>query len=138
MYHYSLLLPRQVRDKCAYYTTQPWGGYSEGVLAWLEENYLSPIRWPFRAHNVHIHPSWLARFAGEHPPTVVEMMADIRAGRVDAELRDNADVAALLASRRYRVLRRLLKTLCDCRAVPGRLYRWMMRLRTNQVARVRR
>jgi len=134
MHHYSLLMPRQVLDKSTYYTTQPWGAYSRGALAWAEENYQGPIQFPFRAHNVHIHPSWLERFEGSHPPAVTEMMDDIRSGRVQADLRDNSDVERVLASKRYRALRWVLKALCDCPVAPGRVYRWMMRLRFDHQA----
>ena len=133
MHHYSLLFPRQVRQKCAYYATQPWGAYAAGAVQWAEENFLSPITRPFQVHNVHIHPSWLERFTGEHPPAVAEMMADIDAGRLDVQRRDNSDAEALLSLRRYRWLRAMLKCMAACR-LPGRMYRWMMKLRYDHRA----
>jgi len=133
MHHYSLLFPQQVRQKCAYYATQPWGAYAAGAVEWAEENFLSPIARPFQVHNVHIHPGWLERFTGEHPPAIAEMMADIDAGRLDVQRRDNADAEALLSLRRYRWLRAMLKCMAACR-LPGRTYRWMMKLRYDHRA----
>ena len=122
-----------MRQKCAYYATQPWGAYADGAVQWGEENFLSPITRPFQVHNVHIHPSWLERFTGEHPPAVLDMMADIDAGRLDVKRRDNSDARALLSLGSYRRLRAMLKLMTACR-LPGRTYRWMMNLRYDHRA----
>ena len=133
LYHYSLMFPRQVRNKCAHYANRDWGDYAAGVMAWAERNFLSPVTWPFRAHNVHVHPSWFERFDGRHPPAAKQMMDDAHAGVLDVDCRDNSDVEALLSLKSYRRLRWLLKAMSACH-LPGRLYRWMMHLRYDRSA----
>ena len=59
LYHYSLLLPKQVIEKCDYYATADWARRT-GAVEWANEAYLSLQR-PFRVHNVFAHPSWLER-----------------------------------------------------------------------------
>ena len=40
LYHYSLLLPKQVREKCAYYSEAEWAKRRD-ALTWMEEAYFS-------------------------------------------------------------------------------------------------
>ena len=109
LYHYSLLFPKQVTEKCEYYGTAEWAKRS-GAQRWAQEAF-TELRRPFRVHNVYSHPSWLERFAGVHPPEVERMRADIADGTLKIAMRPTADVDALLASPAYVVRRAVLKQL---------------------------
>ena len=109
LYHYALLFPRQVTDKCEYYGQAEWAGRSR-AQRWAQESFLE-LRRPFRPHNVYSHPSWLDRFRGSHPPQITCMRDDIIAGRVDAVVRRSEDVERLLGSPWYSLGRGWLKLL---------------------------
>jgi glycosyltransferase involved in cell wall biosynthesis len=110
LYHYSLTFPKQVLDKCNYYSQAEWATHARSAQEWAKRNFLR-LEAPFRVHNVYTHPSWLERFHGTHPPAIQQLHADIKAGKIEIELRQNNDVEALLHSRWYRLGRIMLKTL---------------------------
>ncbi len=101
MYHYSLLLPKQVREKCEYYSRADWAKRA-GAVEWANDAYLS-LRRPYHVHNVYDYPGCLYRFAGAHPPQVQQMWRDISKPGSNCEIRMNDDIEALLNSRRYQV-----------------------------------
>ena len=101
LYHYSLLLPKQVREKCAYYREAEWAKRRD-ALTWMEEAYFS-LRRPYHLHNVDDYPGCLYRYHGSHPPQVEQMWRDINEPDSDYEIRASADIEALLKSRRYQV-----------------------------------
>lgn len=109
LYHYYLLIPKQVLEKCAYYGNADW---ARRPLAkrWAEECFFELQR-PFRVHNVYDYPSWIERFEGKHPTQVRAMWNDIRTGRHSVELRRTDDVERLLYSRAYRFKRFIVKYL---------------------------
>lgn len=107
LYHYSLLFPKQVIDKCDYYGHADWAR-RDAAQAWADENYMS-LSSPCRVHNVYSHPSWLERFRGVHPQQVHQMMGDIQAGKVDVHLRRTDDIELLLHLPAYRYVKSLLK-----------------------------
>ena len=109
LYHYSLVFPKQVIEKCEYYSQASWANRS-GARAWVESNFLE-LRHPFRVHNVYAHPSWLERFNGRHPPQIEALRSDIREGRMKVEMRQTGDVEALLNSHTYGLGRECLKIL---------------------------
>ncbi len=109
LYHYSLLFPKQVIEKCEYYGTAEWAKRS-GAQHWAQEAFLE-LRKPFRVHNVYAHPSWLERFRGTHPPEIERMRADIASGALRIDTRPTADIEALLTSPSYAAKRRALKIL---------------------------
>jgi len=109
LYHYSLLFPGQVRQKAALYDAEK-PDLCPGILEWADRSYARLER-PFRVHNLYEQPSWLERFEAPHPPEIVRMMADIRAGAVACEQRDNRDVERLLSRRSYRAGRTALRLL---------------------------
>ncbi len=110
LYHYSLLFPKQVLEKCEYYDGAQWAP-GHGYRAWAECNYLR-LQDPFRVHNVHQNnPSWLTRFSGPHPEQIETMRADIAAGRLNVELRPTDDVQRLLNTWWYRPACQGLKLL---------------------------
>lgn len=99
MYHYSLLFPRQVMEKCEYYGRAEWTSLNE-FQQWARACFFQ-LGNPWRVHNVYDSPSWLLRFKGEHPPQIRAMQEDIRAGRLDVELRETTDVERVLALPSY-------------------------------------
>ncbi len=126
LYHYSLVFPQQVRDKCCYYQAADWAE-RPGAVRWAEEVF-ERLRSPYRVHNVYQLPSWLERFAGDHPGAIDSLRADLGAGRVMAAQRPRADVDRLLASRRYRLGRAALRLAAR---VDAPLWRLRRRLRAR-------
>jgi len=120
LYHYSLLLPKQVVEKCQYYSHADWANRSE-ARSWANEIFLD-LRDPFHVHNVYDYASWLERFRGSHPPQIQALRADLRAGQLDVEVRSTEDIENLLASPSYRLGRAWLKVrdLADRRLKPWR------------------
>ncbi|GAB4446620.1 MAG: glycosyltransferase family A protein [Anaerolineae bacterium] len=120
LYHYSLVFPKQVAEKSAYYRHMNWV-HSRGAAAWAEAGYARLAR-PYHVHNVYRYPSWLERYEGEHPPAIRQLRADIAAGAVAVALRPVDDIERLLRSRRYALGRAVLKPLAP-------LYRLAYQLR---------
>ncbi len=108
LYHYSLLFPQQVRDKCAYYQRAEWAEHARLAERWAQETFVH-LRHPFRVHNVYADPSWIERFRGTHPPQIQQLRADLEASHFDLELRRTDDIEVLLRSPSYRAGRALLK-----------------------------
>lgn len=106
MYHYSLLFPKQVTDKCDYYASVKWTKRSK-AQEWANE-VCSGIKHPFRVHNVYEYVSWLSRFKGEHPIQIKNLQNDINCGLVYVNLRNTSDIEAVISSRSYCFKRFLL------------------------------
>ena len=109
LYHYSLVFPRQVTEKCAYYNTARWARRKLS-REWARRVFLG-LESPFRVHNMYEFPSWLERFTGDHPPQVGALKEDLRAHRLDIETRRTDDIERLLCSLQYRLGRAVLKLL---------------------------
>lgn len=107
MLHYSLLFPKQVREKCAYYSAMDWAA-SKRASQWAEECYLRLGR-PFRVHNVYQHLSWLKPYGGPWPEQIGALWRDAADGRVAAETRPMDDARALMARPAYRLARAALE-----------------------------
>ena len=109
MYHYSGILPIQVAQKSSYYSKVDWASF-EQMHEWADSQY-NRLADPYRVHNVYQYPSWLESYAGSHPPQVRAMWHDLQLGSYGPayHLRDDADIAALLRSPRYRAGRALRK-----------------------------
>ncbi|MEJ5376947.1 MAG: glycosyltransferase family A protein [bacterium] len=110
LYHYSLVFPKQVQDKCNYYSQAEWATHARASREWAQRNFLH-LEEPFRVHNVYAYPSWLERFVGSHPTQIEEMRKDIAAGRLRITTRRVDDIECLLSSRYYLTARALLKFL---------------------------
>jgi FkbM family methyltransferase len=108
LYHYSLLLPKQVIEKCDYYGHAAWAT-RPGAVAWAQDSFLRLGR-PYRVHNVYDFPSWLERYAGPHPEQVIEMVQEL-ATNAPGELRRTDDVERLLGSWWYGPGRAILKAV---------------------------
>ena len=109
LYHYSLLLPKQVLEKCEYYSKADWAK-RQNALKWANEAYLS-LRRPYHVHNVEEFPACLYRYDGSHPPEVMQMWRDISSADSPYEIRQTYDIEALLNSRRYQIGRWLVMSL---------------------------
>jgi hypothetical protein len=108
LYHYDHLFPHEVRQKAAIYRLEKPKSCAE-IEKWYEESYVRLGR-PFHVERHYKFPSWLERYRGEHPPEVVRMLADIRAGDVAVEQRRTDDIERLLRSPGYRAGRLALKS----------------------------
>jgi hypothetical protein len=120
LYHYSLLFPKQVLEKCAYYDQASWvtnNRYRE----WADDSFLN-LRRPYRVHNVYNYPSWLERFRATAPPQIEAMRRDIEGGALPIEKRRTDDIERLLRSPRYALGRTALRVL-------ERPERWWRRFR---------
>jgi hypothetical protein len=105
LYHYSLLLPKQVVEKCDYYGNVTWAR-RPGAVAWAEDVFMR-LRRPYRVHNVYDYPSWLERYGGPHPDEIRHMVADLARDQPDA-LRATDDIERLLSTWWYPVGRQAL------------------------------
>jgi hypothetical protein len=123
MYHYSLLLPKQVQEKSAYYGVA--FPTISGGQSWAESCFMR-LEQPFHVHNVYRYPSWLSRFEGNHPSQILQMWDDLKAGKYPVLLRPMSDVEALLASWWYRPTCIIVKYL----DYPARI---SLRIRTSRV-----
>jgi len=106
LYHYSLVFPKQVREKCEYYKHADWARAKEASI-WAEHNYFQ-LSNPYKVHNVYQYPSWLEKFKGEHPLVIRQLQDDILSGRVKVEMRNNHDVDRLTTSLQYQLGAKLL------------------------------
>lgn len=125
LYHYALVFPKQVFDKCAYYSRK-WPKRFGAAREWAEQSFLR-LDNPYRPHNVYQFPSWIERFQGTHPDVIRRLIHDIEEGKVAIELRRTDDIDRLLRSRSYRANRAILKTA-------GLMDAWL-RARRNDVLR---
>lgn len=138
LYHYELLFPKQVAEKCAYYAGADWTDFGASA-SWAEENFFK-LGNPFRVHMVYAYPSWLERWGGAHPPAVREMWdAVLRAHHPGVTVRDHSDVDELLRSPSYRMRRTMLKASIPVRRVAQRwrrvLFEWLRRTPARPVLR---
>ena len=138
MQHYSLLLPKQVLEKCEYYSRAEWARRQD-ALDWARRNWLSLER-PFHCHNVARFPGCLYRFTGEQPPQVDAMWRDITTAGGGVEIRRRDDIDRLLRSRRYQLARALVmranKAALWQRQTRRRLWMALARITPASVKRV--
>jgi glycosyltransferase involved in cell wall biosynthesis len=99
MFHCSHLFPSQVRQKTRVYNLER-PSVAADILTWANTSYFR-LEHPFHVGRVYQYPGWLRRYGGDHPPEVLRMMADIRNGLVDEELRPMDDAERLLSSSWY-------------------------------------
>ena len=109
LYHYALLFPKQVSEKCEYYGNAPWAR-RDRAEKWASDVFMN-LENPYRVHNVYDYPSWLLRFTGAHPPQINAMREQIRAGQIEIVLRSVDDIESMLTSLPYRIGRFALKVL---------------------------
>lgn len=125
LYHYSLLFPKQVIEKCEYYANAALFR-REQARRWALEVFME-LKSPYRVHNVYRYFSWLERFDGEHPPQVSALRDDIEAGIITVHTRSTDDIDRLLNSFRYKLGRAVIKGLEPCDRL--RLFVWRLLIR---------
>lgn len=125
--HYSLVFPKQVREKIDYYQNASWARRS-GALQWFRDSYETLGR-PYRVHNVYQYPSWLERFKGHHPIQIREMINDLNEGHLNIDLRKNEDVDQLLLRSGYHLGRCVLKSLSYFYFIWYRIKRFLIKLK---------
>ncbi len=127
LYHFSLLFPIQVRNKCQYYATPSKTtnhAYMPGIIKWAEEGYFK-IKRPFRVYNVYTTVSWLKRYIGPIPEEAERMWLEASQGRLGVEVRENSDAEKLLNNRAYRFAALLLYLMAETlRHQPFHSGRW--------------
>jgi hypothetical protein len=109
MYHYSLLFPKQVFEKCDYYQQSEWAKRKKAIQ-WAKHNYMH-LEHPYQVHNVYDFPSWLQRYKGPHPEQIEKMRTDIYLKRINISMRDMDDVKTLLDSQMYHIGIAVLKVV---------------------------
>ena len=107
MYHYSLLFPRQVIEKCMYYQRVDWTERKRAV-DWYNKNYMK-LKNHYRVHNVYDYPSWLEKYLGSHPDQIINMQRDLIAGTITEEMRPMDDVRRLVSLPFYQTGVKFLK-----------------------------
>lgn len=108
LYHYELLFPKQVIEKCSYYSKADWTKEMPKADEWARKCFLN-LSDPFRVHMLYRKLSWLKRFCGQHPTQVIKMVEDVKKSLFkDIELRKSNDIEFLLKTPFYRFIRTLL------------------------------
>ena len=131
MYHYSLIFPKQVIEKCRYYDSADWL-QRNAMEKWANDTFLD-LKKPYRVHNVYDYLSWLERFKGRHPPQIIALQNDLSSGLINMEIRPTADIENLLHAFHYRVGRAVLKALSPFRFYGLQVGRWgKQRLLSNR------
>jgi hypothetical protein len=143
LFHYELLFPKQVIEKCRYYARVDWTSELREADEWADRYYVTLTK-PFRVHMLSRHLSWLERFMGAHPPEVTQMMVAVGAGRAGVELRSVDDIESLLSDPVYLLKRGLLKAvvpvnngLAGAKALARRLLKDSVAWRVLQAAKRR-
>ncbi|MFQ3548792.1 MAG: glycosyltransferase family A protein [Armatimonadota bacterium] len=129
MYHYSLLFPKQVQEKCDYYSNADWANRKK-ALDWAHTSYFQ-LKKPYRVHNVYEYISWLEKFNGQHPKQALSMISDIKNKKTKAELRQTQDIEKLINSTNYKVGTSFLKAIYPLHKKTHPFYvKWSGRLKT--------
>ena len=84
LFHYCHLFPWQMRQKALIYQDEE--PEELGLTAqWAAQSFFRLDR-PYHVERHYQFASWLERYAGDHPPEVLHMMADARSGRIPVEI----------------------------------------------------
>ncbi|MDO9256855.1 MAG: hypothetical protein Q7U54_15150 [Bacteroidales bacterium] len=143
MYHYPFLFPWQVKQKTLIYKDEK-PELCADILEWANNNYYK-ITNPFNIERHYWYPSWLEYYRGSHPKEVLNMMNDVRSGKITIDLRENSDVEKILGERFYTVKTTFMKVkniwnikykyykfqFSRIKNIPGRIKRNINRLTTH-------
>jgi hypothetical protein len=108
LYHYSLLLPKQVLEKSEYYRSASWS-MRDKAADWAQNVFLN-LKKPFRVHNVYKYISWLEKYNAPHPYEIRLMIDDLQKTN-SSMLRNTDDIEKLLNSSSYKIKRWFIKML---------------------------
>jgi len=125
IYHYCMLLPKQVREKCTYYSCVDWAAF-EVMERWAQETFFE-LKNLFRVCNTLGVPlSWLEEYRGPHPKKILAMIENIRAERhPNIELRPTDDILRVIRTPQYRVGRLLRKAWVGFLPVRNAAWSWL-------------
>lgn len=131
MYHYSMLLPKQVREKCSYYSLVDWAEF-KNMEQWAKETFFQ-LKNPFTVCNtLHVSLSWLEEYRDPHPMQVLEMIKNIRAGlHPNIELRPTEDILRVIRTPQYRVGRLMRKAWVQLLPPRNRAWSGLAQLRRS-------
>jgi hypothetical protein len=104
LFHYLLVFPFQFTRKGAYYEKQNWFWERNRLQKYNQVLQEVDLKNGTRVFDQHDTYNWLERFTGGHPAPIMQMQADLKAGRLSIELRHTDDIERLLADPRYRML----------------------------------
>ena len=107
LYHYALVFPKQIKDKCHYYKNANWAKRHE-MMDWANKSYFN-FKEPFRVHNVYYFPSWLEQFSGDHPKQISKLRHKISNNQIKIKTRNNEDIEKIIDSAKYKTFRSILK-----------------------------
>lgn len=109
MYHYSYVLPKQAREKVAYYANCQWTNEFRNIDQWFSERYMR-LGEPFHVGEGCEYFTWLERYNGPHAVQIQTMRRDIECGLLKVELRRTDDIERLLARPSFMLGRWFVRT----------------------------
>jgi hypothetical protein len=101
MYHYCMIFPKQVVEKCEYYSNVDWTK-CQTMNEWATKAFFK-LELPYNVHNSQqCTLAWLDRWKGGHPAQIHNMVRAVaHGGHPGVVLRATDDIEKLLASRKY-------------------------------------
>lgn len=109
MYHFELIFPKQVVEKCGYYAGAEWTTALQKANEWAINCYLK-IGKPFRVHMMYMYISWLEKYDSKLPGQINCMMKDVAEKKfVGMDFRNMTDADKLIKTTSYRVSKSILK-----------------------------
>ncbi len=110
MYHFELIFPKQVIEKCGYYAGAEWTTALQKANEWVNTSYLKLDK-PFRVHMMYLHISWLEKYKGKLPAQIECMRKDVNENRYEGiAFRNMTDADELIDTTGYLVSTSMLKT----------------------------
>lgn len=107
MYHYFMVFPKQVLNKGRYYQNMGWGHEKDVDKRYQRLFAGIGLTDRFRIFTHRGTHNWLERFAGKHPPQMLELRQAMLENQNNIEARDTQDIDQMLSERRYRYMTRL-------------------------------
>jgi hypothetical protein len=128
-----MLLPKQVREKCAYYSRVNWAAF-QSMERWAQQTFFERKNLFAVCNTLQVPLSWLEEHHGIHPKQVLNMLHDIRAGlHPGIELRPTEDILRVIRSPQYRFGRLLRRAWVGFLPVRNALWVRLAQLRRELV-----
>jgi len=103
MYHYSMILSKQVREKCSYYSRVNWAAFGD-MEQWALETFYQLKNLYAVCNTLHIPLSWLDEYHGPHPKQILNMIENIMSGQhPNIDLRPTEDILRVIRTPQYRL-----------------------------------